>query len=259
MSPAFEVVFFDLGDTLVYDKHPWEPLLKSADAALRASLEDAGYPLAPAAYGEFDTLFDLYYHRRQDNTKEETTVQLLRELMTAQDASPPEQVLRSAMEAMYAITQENWYPEKDAGPTLRKLRERGCRLGLISNAADDENVQALVDKAGLRDEFELILSSAACGIRKPDERIFHLAGIETVVLVQALLSIAFWQRVVAVRQDGAADREGDRHPILPVIGEALEGVDDIPVADWERSLGILRDETHSLSAIERYAGFMAEE
>ena len=79
------------------------------------------------------------------------------------------------MEAMYAITQENWYPEKDAGPTLRKLRERGCRLGLISNAADDENVQALVDKAGLRDEFELILSSAACGIRKPDERIFHLA------------------------------------------------------------------------------------
>ncbi len=175
MSPAFEVVFFDLGDTLVFDKHPWEPLLNRADAALRASLEGAGYPLAPGAYGEFDTLFELYYHRRQDNTKEETTVQLLRELMTRQDDSPPEQVLRSAMEAMYAITQKNWYPEGDAVPTLKKLRERGYRLGLISNAADDENVQALVDKAGLRDYFELILSSAACGIRKPDKRIFHIA------------------------------------------------------------------------------------
>jgi FMN phosphatase YigB (HAD superfamily) len=51
----------------------------------------------------------------------------------------------------------------------------GYRLGMISNAADDENVQELVDKGQLRPYFEFILSSAACGIRKPDPHIFQLA------------------------------------------------------------------------------------
>jgi HAD superfamily phosphatase (TIGR01668 family) len=110
-----------------------------------------------------------------DSTKEETTVQLLQELMQAQGSSPPRQVLLDAMEAMYAITQKNWYPETDAKPTLQKLKEQGYRLGLISNAADDENVQALIDKADLRIYFDFILSSAACGIRKPDRYIFQLA------------------------------------------------------------------------------------
>jgi HAD superfamily hydrolase (TIGR01662 family) len=175
MSGSFEVLLFDLGDTLVYDRDPWQPILARADIAMRRSLKQAGYPLAPDAYGKFSTIFELYYHRRVDSTKEETTVQLLQELMQAQGSSPPRQALLDAMGAMYAITQKNWYPEVDAQPTLQQLKEQGYRLGLISNAADDENVQALIDKADLRTCFHFILSSAACGIRKPDRYIFQLA------------------------------------------------------------------------------------
>ncbi|MBN1449676.1 MAG: HAD family hydrolase [Anaerolineales bacterium] len=175
MNRRFEVIFFDLGDTLMYDKDPWDPIFPRADAAMRESLERAGYPLAENAYGDFDTIFDLYYHRRKDTIEEETTVQLLRELMETQGDSPPDPVLFAAMEAMYAITQENWYVEEDAAQTLETLRKMGYRLGMISNAADDENVQELVDKGNLRSHFEFILSSAACGIRKPDARIFQLA------------------------------------------------------------------------------------
>lgn len=175
MNRRFEVVFFDLGDTLMYDKDPWDPIFPRADAAMRKSLERAGYPLAENAYGDFNTIFDLYYHRRTDTVEEETTVQLLRELMEVQGASPPDTVLFAAMEAMYAITQENWYVDENAAQTLEDLQEMGYRLGMISNAADDENVQELVDKGNLRSHFEFILSSAACGIRKPDTRIFQLA------------------------------------------------------------------------------------
>ena len=175
MNRRFEVIFFDLGDTLMYDKDPWEPIFPRADAAMRKSLEEAGYPLAENAYGEFDTIFDLYYHRRKDTVVEETTVQSLRTLMEAQGASPPDSVLFAAMEAMYTITQENWYVEEDAAQTLETLRKMGYRLGMISNAADDENVQELVDQGNLRSHFEFILSSAACGIRKPDPHIFQLA------------------------------------------------------------------------------------
>ena len=38
--------------------------------------------------------------------------------MQVQGASPPDPVLFAAMEAMYAITQENWYVEEDAGGVL---------------------------------------------------------------------------------------------------------------------------------------------
>lgn len=175
MNRRFEVIFFDLGDTLMYDKDPWGPIFPLADAAMRKSLAEAGYPLAENAYGDFDTIFDLYYHRRTDIVKEETTVQLLRELMKEQGASPSDPVLFAAMEAMYAITQENWHVEEDATQTLEALKEMGYRLGMISNSADDENTQELVDKGQLRPHFEFILSSAACGIRKPDPHIFQLA------------------------------------------------------------------------------------
>ena len=175
MNRRFEVILFDLGNTLMYDQDPWDPIFPRAENAMRKSLEQAGYPLAEYAYGDFKTIFDMYYHRRKDTVQEETTVQLLRELMGAQGVSPSDKVLLAAMEAMYAVTQENWYVEEDAIPTLEALRGMGYRLGLISNAADDENVQELVDKGNLRLHFEFILSSAACGIRKPDVRIFQLA------------------------------------------------------------------------------------
>lgn len=171
----FQAILFDLGNTLIYDKHPWPPILARADQAMRQYLEQAGYPLAPGAYGAFPTIFDLYYHRRQDTLKEETTLALLRELLKRQGASPPDLVLVAAMEALYAVTQQNWHPESDALSTLRTLKADGYRLGILSNAADDRNVQALIDKAGLRPYLEFILSSAACQVRKPARRIFRLA------------------------------------------------------------------------------------
>lgn len=59
-----------------------------------------------------------------------------------------------------------------APDTLAALRAAGLRLGLISNAADDGNVQRLIDRAGLRPWFDPILVSAAVGLRKPNPRIF---------------------------------------------------------------------------------------
>jgi len=175
MSPLIKVIFFDLGNTLIFDNEPWEPILKQADLALRRSLEQAGYPLAPDAYGNFATIFDLYYHRRENTLIEESTLHLVRELLEKQRLSPPAQVLHTAVSDLYAITQQNWFVEPDAHQSLQSLQNAGYRLGIISNASDDDNVQALVDKTNLRPYFEYILSSAACGVRKPARRIFRLA------------------------------------------------------------------------------------
>ncbi len=87
----------------------------------------------------------------------------------------PNEVLRSALKAMYAVTQQNWYLEEDALSTLESLKAIGYHLGLISNTSDDKNVQVIVDHWGIRPFFEIIITSAALGIRKPDPRIFQVA------------------------------------------------------------------------------------
>ena len=175
MGRAFEVILFDLGNTLIYDRHPWEPILVEADAAMRKSLELSGHPLPVDSYGDFNSIFELYYHRRRDGNQEETTVQLLSELMESLGLSPPDEVLQAAVQALYAVTQENWFIESDAHATLSLLHKQGYPLGLVSNAGDDKNVQTLVDKTGIREYFDFIISSAACGVRKPDPQIFQVA------------------------------------------------------------------------------------
>jgi putative hydrolase of the HAD superfamily len=65
--------------------------------------------------------------------------------------------------------------EHDAIHTLAAIRRGGYRLGAISNTSDDKNVQQLIDRWGLRGYFEQIVTSAGCGIRKPDPAIFRLA------------------------------------------------------------------------------------
>jgi putative hydrolase of the HAD superfamily len=76
---------------------------------------------------------------------------------------------------MYAVTQSCWKVELDTHSTLTTLQETGYRLGIISNAGDDWDVQVLIDNAGIRTFFEYINTSAAAGIRKPHPKIFQMA------------------------------------------------------------------------------------
>ncbi len=171
------VILFDLGSTLLYSKDPWPPIFKEADRALVAVLQKAGILLdGESFYTEFGGFLDAYYAERGDSTIEKTTAAVLKELL-ARKGFPDviDTDIRLALDAMYAITQQNWYLEEDAIPTLEILHQRGFRLGLISNTSDDKNVQQLIDRHGLRLYFESIVTSAGCCIRKPDERIFQMA------------------------------------------------------------------------------------
>lgn len=176
-NPAFKVIFFDLGSTLIYSKDPWPPIYTHADLALEQALEQAGIRIEiTTAFNEYATFLDSYYSQQGLSLVEKTTFSLLNDLLEQNGfkcVHPA--VVRKALDAMYSITQQNWYLEADAIPTLNILRESGYRLGLISNTSDDNNVQQLVDRYDLRPYFETILTSAGCGIRKPDEGIFRLA------------------------------------------------------------------------------------
>ncbi len=60
-----------------------------------------------------------------------------------------------------------------ASATLSTLRERGYRIGVVSNA--DGRVRALLDSAGLSPFLEVVVDSFEVGFEKPDPRIFLTA------------------------------------------------------------------------------------
>jgi HAD superfamily hydrolase (TIGR01509 family) len=172
----FEAVLFDLGDTLIYFDDNWPDVFSEARQALLESLQQSGLDLGQDFIDEFYTRMQAYYRERDTEFIEYTTQYVLRAALTARGLPDvPDEVLRRALYEFHKVTQSHWIPEEDALPTLDRLRAMGYRMAAISNAADDDNTQVLIDKAGVRPYFEVILSSAAQGIRKPNPKIFRTA------------------------------------------------------------------------------------
>ncbi len=174
---AISIVLFDLGSTLIYFDGHWPDVLLKANRALLQAVENGGIEIdGPDFIADFRERLDAYHIQREAEFVEYTTAYVLTETLAAWGHPEVDQeIVQPALEAMYAVSQSHWKAEKDAVPTLNRLRRQGYRLGLISNAGDDLDVQALVDQAGLRPFFEVVLSSAGVGIRKPNPRIFQMA------------------------------------------------------------------------------------
>ena len=61
----------------------------------------------------------------------------------------------------------------DVRPTLEKLRERGVRLGVLSNWS--EHLSLVLERHDLDRYFSFLVVSAEAGCEKPDEKIFRMA------------------------------------------------------------------------------------
>ena len=171
----FEAIIFDLGGTLIYFEGSWPEVMAEAGMELHRSLREAGLDLDQDAFmQEFHTQLETYYVERESDYREYTTLYVVQKVLQVWGYSDvQENVIREGLQAMYAVTESHWHVEQDAALTLGTLGEKGYRLGLISNAGDDADVQTLVDDANLREYFDLIITSAAEGIRKPSPHIFH--------------------------------------------------------------------------------------
>jgi putative hydrolase of the HAD superfamily len=242
-ASPFQVVLFDFGSTLIYSKDPWPPIYARADRALAEALHAAGIPIDPRAFSkDFGSFLDIYYSQRGTSTLEHTATSSLKELLTRHGfPNTPVTVLRDALDALYAVTQQNWYREDDALPTLMALQQAGYRLGMVSNTSDDENVQQLLDRWELRPFFETVVTSAGCGIRKPDPRIFQLA-LDHFGVPPA--------RTVMVGDTPEADILGaNRLGIFSVWITRRVPVDDPPIAAPDLTVASLREIPPALSAL----------
>jgi putative hydrolase of the HAD superfamily len=170
-------VIFDLGGTLMYERAAWPAITAQADEALTNYLREQGMELNLSTFPrEFRRRLDKYFKKREKDLLETTYSFVLRDVLTDKGyGNVSEDILRAALDRLFAITQTNWALEEDTLPTLKKLEENGYRLGLISNAGDDQDVQQLARRFGIDQYFDFILTSARCSYRKPHPRIFELA------------------------------------------------------------------------------------
>lgn len=64
---------------------------------------------------------------------------------------------------------------EDAHGTLSRLSRRRLKLGVMSNVSSHDLAIAILTKLGLAKYFDLVVTSALTGIRKPDPGIFRYA------------------------------------------------------------------------------------
>lgn len=172
---SIRAVFFDLGKTLVYPPLAWQPVYLRSDKALTESLITNGVGVDPRTFPyEFTERLNHYYADREETLRETTTFRMLMHLLEEKGfRNVPAPILRAALDAKYAITRSNWHLELDAHTALRALKLNGYQLALISNAADDLDVQTQLDTHKLRHFFSHIRTSAASGFRKPHAHMFE--------------------------------------------------------------------------------------
>ena len=158
-------VIFDLGSTLIYSEsdHQWGRLLPRMQQDLLRYLQAHGYALEPRAFlNRLAANYAVFDQQRQTDWVEYTMTFVLTQTLAELGApAPAPAVIAEALQAYYAHSETQWRVMPGAHATLDQLRRAGLRLGLISNAGDDANVQRLV--------------SAAVGLRKPNPQIFALA------------------------------------------------------------------------------------
>lgn len=173
----FPYVLFDLGSTLIYFDSDWTEVMAESLRAATQHLRNGGFDLDERAFPEaYYALIQEYYQKRSDEFVEYTSEHVMREALRIHSApEPSDDQLRQALKVMYGVSQAHWHIEHDTVAMLQTLRDRGHRLGIVSNAADDDDVQTLVDNAGIRGYFDFILTSAVVGFRKPNPKIFEQA------------------------------------------------------------------------------------
>jgi 2-haloalkanoic acid dehalogenase type II len=173
MPTPIRYLIFDLGGTLMHTRSDSPAIETQADEALAASLRQHGIELKAET---FRARLQEYYEQRDKDFYETTYHLVLRELLKELGhAEVAESVLRSALDALYSVTQSNWLLESDAIETLDTLKSSEYQLGIFSNAGDNKDVQDLIESFGIRKYFDFVLTSAACFYRKPHPRAFEIA------------------------------------------------------------------------------------
>jgi len=177
MRLKITTIFFDLGYTLINFEGNVPRILRKSYLSLADSLIHSGININRKAFTrQYEQIINRHYAAREiDHVEQPASLFVNRALACFELPPASPDVLKAAIAAMYKVTEAHWHVEKDTHHTLAELKQSGCRMCIISNASNTEDLNNLVDNANLRQYFDAIVISAEEGIRKPDHRIYDKA------------------------------------------------------------------------------------
>jgi HAD superfamily hydrolase (TIGR01549 family) len=170
-----EVLFFDLGNTLMYFDASLDEVSAEANRNLYRRLAEFGIHVSESEFVR--TYAEFVFQSNQERNEsliEKTALQTINctlEYLAAHRFT--EDQIKEALKSYFSSFQEHWMIGDDTHTTLETLKGWGYRMGVISNASDREDVRVLMKKGGLESFFEQVIVSAEEGVRKPHPRIFQ--------------------------------------------------------------------------------------
>jgi HAD superfamily hydrolase (TIGR01549 family) len=183
---VLRAVLFDYGNTLI-GIDPSTPSARTdyADVVARPGAERLAAHLArqgtfpnPKTAARFvDRFLEIRERNRltaEQTGREITAGESLDEALSDAEAAPlPAAALAEAVRVYFSAEEERIVPLAGALETLEFLRERGAKIGLLSNATDGRYVERVAIRLGMRPYFDPFLVSADLGVRKPRAEAFR--------------------------------------------------------------------------------------
>ncbi len=175
MNGKFELVIFDLGETLLHFAGDFFAVNEEGVRRMHSFLDAQGITL------DFEQLLKIWteerkkgFIRAEETMREVTADSTLVRVMNhfGIDNIAPDIVTR-AVDIFFEPEINEYELFSDALDTLSQLKREGYRIGLISNATCDRLIRKMVSMFGLDEYLDLVYSSAGIGIRKPHPDIFR--------------------------------------------------------------------------------------
>jgi HAD superfamily hydrolase (TIGR01509 family) len=167
----FKAVLFDAGDTLIRLSGSGERLLHQAAATLGVEALDPGEVgrVWRQVLDRSGTAEELAKGRDLSNARH-------REVWTAlYETAGCERLVPGLSQELYALTVSagSWEAFPDTLPTLRAVRDRGLRIGIVSDTGFD--LRPAMDQLGLSPYLDTVVMSFEQGVCKPASSVFITA------------------------------------------------------------------------------------
>lgn len=156
-------VFFDLFGTLVPGFTP---------ALFQGSLRRMGHAVG-IAYEEFSRAWCTETYPGRHTGAYATFQEEIRAICAPRGITPTQEQLAEAVRIRYAFARETLVPRPDAVATIRTLKDRGLRIGLISDCSME--VPELWPALSVAPLFDATVFSCLMGTKKPDPRMYTTA------------------------------------------------------------------------------------
>ncbi|RLI25036.1 hypothetical protein DRO57_05085 [Candidatus Bathyarchaeota archaeon] len=171
MSKPIVTVSFDFGGTLAYE-------VKEDYEVYHEILEEMGYRFrlmeVESAYREAVEWWRMVKRRENLVWNEDSQRKLISRILLNLRVEESRELVDRILEVRR--DKRLMKPYSDAEPTVRRLKEMGFKLIVISNVSSERNLSAYLTQVGLRGYFSLLFASGSLGVEKPDSEIFLYAS-----------------------------------------------------------------------------------